>query len=76
MNKFMNFIYFNILVYIFYAIIDKILLFLNLYSNNQLGEDISIIPTSLDVVLIIINVLISSLLSLYLIKIIKDSRGY
>ena len=76
MNKFMNFIYFNILVYIFYAIIDKILLFLNLYSNNQLGEDISIIPTSLDVVLIIINVLISSMISLYLIKIIKDSRGY
>ncbi len=76
MNKFMNFIYFNILVYIFYAIIDKILLFLNLYSNNQLGEDISIIPTSLDIVLIIINVLISSMLSLYLIKIIKDSRGY
>lgn len=66
MSKFISFIIFNIIVYVVYAIIDKLFTLLSLYSNPHLGESLSVIPTTGDMILIFINVLLSSMLGLYL----------
>jgi len=65
MSKFTSFIVFNIIVYVLYAILDKLFTLLSLYSNPQLGESLSVMPTTGDMVLIFINVLVSSVLGLY-----------
>ncbi|SFV55985.1 hypothetical protein MNB_SV-8-686 [hydrothermal vent metagenome] len=71
MSKFTTALLFNLFVYFTYAIIDKLFTFLHFYSNAKLGESLSVIPTTSDIVLIILNVLLSSLLSVYLLYKIK-----
>ncbi|RRS31863.1 MAG: hypothetical protein P794_03035 [Epsilonproteobacteria bacterium (ex Lamellibrachia satsuma)] len=71
MSKFTTTLLFNLFVYLAYKIIDALFAFLNLYSNPKLGETLSIMPTTGDVVLIALNILLSSLLSIYLLYEIK-----
>jgi len=71
MSRFTAFLIFNILVYIVYWGIDKVFTILNFYSNPKLGEDIMIMPTTSDVWLIAVNVLLSSILGYYLLHKIK-----
>jgi hypothetical protein len=68
MQKFINFVYYNVIVYVLYSIVDHIFTFLNLYSSPKLGNDMLVMPTNTDMVFIGINVAISSLLGLYLLK--------
>jgi len=72
MSRFMNFIYFNGIVYIAYMIIDKVFTFFNLYSNPELGNDLMVMPTSTDMVLIGINILLSSICGFYILYKIKS----
>jgi hypothetical protein len=72
MSKFTSFIVFNIIVYILYAIIDKLFTLLSLYSNPQLGESLSVMPTTGDMVLIFINVIVSSIAGFYFTYKIKE----
>ncbi|MCB4743861.1 MAG: hypothetical protein LGB07_01075 [Sulfurovum sp.] len=71
MSKFTSFIVFNIVVYVLYGIIDKLFTLLSLYSNPKLGESLSVMPTTGDIILIFINILFSSLIGLYLVHKIK-----
>ncbi len=68
MQKFINFVYYNVIVYVLYTIVDHIFTFLNLYSSPKLGNDMLVMPTNTDMVFIGINVAISSILGLYLLK--------
>jgi hypothetical protein len=68
MQKFINFVYYNVIVYILYYIIDSIFTFLNLYSSPQLGKDLFVMPTNSDMTYIAINIAISSIFGLYLLK--------
>jgi hypothetical protein len=72
MQKFINFVYYNVIVYIVYYIIDHIFTFLNLYSSSKLGTDLTIMPTNSDITLIVINIAISSILGLYILKKVID----
>jgi len=54
-------------MYVIYLIIDKIFTFLNFYSNPQLGHDLTVMPTTGDIWLIIINTVLSSIGAWYLI---------
>jgi len=73
MSKFIKFILFNIIMYILYIMIDKVFTFLDLYSNPQLGIDIMVIPTNTDIWLILINTLLSSIGTFYILFKIKDN---
>ncbi len=73
MSKFIKFILFNIIMYTLYILIDKIFTFLDLYSNPQLGIDIMVIPTNTDIWLILINTLLSSIGTFYILFKIKDN---
>lgn len=64
----LNFIYYNVIVYILYAVIDTIFTFLNLYSTPELGTDLLVMPTDSDMTYIIINVCISTVLGYYILK--------
>lgn len=64
----LNFIYYNVIVYILYAAIDTIFTFLNLYSTPELGTDLLVMPTDSDMTYIIINVCISTVLGYYILK--------
>jgi hypothetical protein len=68
MQKFINFVYYNVIVYVLYTIVDHIFTFLNLYSSPELGNSMLVMPTNTDMVFIGINVVISSILGLYLLK--------
>jgi len=68
MGRFVNFIYYNVIVYILYTIIDHIFTFFHLYSSNELGQDLLVMPTDSDMTYIVINIVISSVLGLYLLK--------
>jgi hypothetical protein len=68
MQKFINFVYYNVIVYVLYSIVDYIFTFLNLYSSPKLGNSMLVMPTSTDMVFIGINVFISSVLGLYILK--------
>jgi len=72
MSKFTRFILFNIIMYILYTMIDKVFTFLDLYSNSQLGVDIMVMPTDGDIWLILINTLLSSIGTFYLLFKIND----
>jgi len=74
MRRLMDFIYYNIFVYVIYWIIDYIFDLLNLYSSHDLGKDILIMPTSSDMTLISINVIASMILGLIALKYIKKIR--
>jgi len=71
MNKFVNFIYYNVIVYIVYYVIDHIFTFFNLYSSTKLGEDLFVMPTNSDMIYIIINVVVSTIVGFYILKKIK-----
>ena len=75
MRKFMDFIYYNIFVYIVYWIIDTIFDFLNLYSDHDLGKDIMVMPTSSDMILIGINLVLSLGLALIVLNKLKSLRN-
>ncbi|WP_297482549.1 hypothetical protein [Sulfurimonas sp.] len=68
MGKFAKFLYYNIIVYFLYVIVDKFFTMLHLYSSNALGTDLSVMPTNSDLTLIIINVVISSVGGYFLLK--------
>ena len=68
MQKFINFVYYNVIVYVLYTIVDHIFTFLNLYSSPKLGNDMLVMSINTDMVIIGINVAISSILGLYLLK--------
>jgi hypothetical protein len=59
-------------MYIAYLLIDKIFTFLGCYSNPKLGEDIMVMPTSGDIVWIVINTVLSSVLAFYMLHKLKD----
>ena len=67
-TRFVNFIYFNVIVYIVYYVIDHIFTFLNFFSNPNLGTDLMVMPTNTDITFIFVNVLISSILSYTILK--------
>ncbi len=75
MRKLMDFIYYNIFVYIAYWIIDTIFDFLNLYSSHDLGKDIMVMPTTSDMVLIGINLVLSLILGLIALNKLKSLRN-
>jgi len=68
MSKFAKFLYYNIIVYFLYVIVDKFFTMLHLYSSDALGTDLSVMPTNSDLTLIIINVVISSVGGYFLLK--------
>ena len=74
MEKLMNFLYYNIFVYIIYYVIDTIFDLLNLYSNHDLGKDIMVMPTQTDMILVGINIVISLVLSMILLNRLKVLR--
>ena len=76
MSKFINFIYYNIIVYILYTAIDHIFTFLGLYSSPELGTDLLVMPTDSDITYILINIAISSIAGLYLLKKVKIFMDY
>ncbi len=59
MSGFSKFILYNLLVYIIYWIIDRLFTFLNLYSSKELGQDLFVMPTDSDLILIVINIVLS-----------------
>ena len=71
-TKFVNFVYFNIIVYIVYSVIDFIFTFLNLYSNPNLGNDLMVMPTHTDMRFIFINILISTIAGYKILKQINE----
>jgi len=73
MSRFSAFILFNILAYFAYWVIDKLFTLFGWYSNPELGEDIMIMPTTSDIWLITINVLLSSAIAYYLMHKIKTT---
>lgn len=73
MSKFTSFIVFNILMYFAYALIDKGFMFLDLYSNPQLGYDIMVMPSNADIWLIVINSIVSSIVAFYVLYKIKEN---
>jgi len=62
---FVNFIYFNVIVYVVYAVIDKIFTFLGFY-NTPKSNDMLALPSQNDMYFVIANVLISTILGYYL----------
>jgi len=64
----LNFIYYNIIVYILYAVLDHIFTFFNLYSTPELGTDLLVMPTNSDMTYIIINICISTVFGYYILK--------
>lgn len=59
MSGFSKFILYNLLVYIIYWIIDRLFTFLNLYSSKELGQDLFVMPTDSDLILIVVNIVLS-----------------
>ena len=74
MRKLMDFIYYNIFVYIAYWIIDTVFDLLNLYSSHDLGQDLRVMPTSSDMVLIGINIVLSLVLGVIALNKLKVLR--
>ena len=74
MRKLMDFIYYNIFVYVAYWLIDTIFDFLNLYSSHDLGKDIMIMPTESDIIFIGINIVLSLVLGFMALKKLKSLR--
>ena len=74
MQKLLDFIYYNIFVYIIYFTIDYLFDLLNLYSNHALGKDLMVVPTSEDMTLIGINIVVSMVLGLLALRYLKGLR--
>lgn len=60
MSRFSAFVFFNILVYLAYDLIDRLFTRLNWYSDPQLGESLNVMPTQGDIILITINIFFAS----------------
>lgn len=60
MRRFVDFIFYNVIVYLLYSLIDTIFTFLNFYSSTTLGNDLSVMPTQSDITFIFINIVIST----------------
>jgi len=75
MGKFAKFLYYNIIVYILYAVVDKFFTMLHLYSSDALGTNLLVMPTNSDITLIIINVIISSIGGYFLLKKLEEYLG-
>lgn len=71
MRRFVDFIFYNVIVYLLYSLIDTIFTFLNLYSSTTLGNDLSVMPTQSDITFIFINVVISTVLGYIIFKRLK-----
>ncbi len=71
MSRFTAFILFNIQAYFAYWAIDKLFTLFSWYSNPKLGQDLMVMPTTADLWLIMINVLLSSGIAYYLLRKIK-----
>ncbi len=74
MRRLMDFIYYNIFVYVIYMVIDFVFDFLNFYSSHKLGKDIMIMPTTSDMVFIGINVVASLVVGLIVLNKLKALR--
>ena len=72
MSRFSAFVFFNILAYFAYALIDRLFTLFNWYSSPRLGESISVVPTQGDIILIAINVLFSSLFAYIAMRWVKE----
>lgn len=72
MQRFVNFVFYNVIVYLLYSIIDKVFTFLHFYSSSALGNDLSVMPTQSDMTFIFINIVISTVLGYILFKKLKD----
>jgi len=75
MGKFAKFLYYNIIVYFLYVIVDKLFTLLHLYSSDALGTNLQVMPTNLDMTLIVINVALSSIGGYYLLKKLEEYLG-
>jgi len=75
MGKFAKFLYYNIIVYILYVVVDKFFTMLHLYSSDALGTNLLVMPTNSDITLIIINVIISSIGGYFLLKKLEEYLG-
>lgn len=73
MQRFVHFIFYNVVVYILYAVIDTIFTSLHLYSSPALGNDLAVMPTRSDITFIFINILISTVLGFIVYRKLKDS---
>ncbi len=68
MSGFSKFILYNLLVYIIYWIIDRLFTFLNLYSSKELGQDLFVMPTDSDLMLIVVNIVLSMVAGLVVMR--------
>ena len=60
MGKFLKFIIYNVIVYFLYMAVDTLFTFLHLYSSDRLGKDLVTIPTGSDMLLIFLNIILST----------------
>jgi len=74
MRKLIDFIYYNIFVYIIYGLIDYLFDALNFYSSHALGKDIMLMPTSVDMTLIGMNIIVSMVLGLIILQHVQGLR--
>ncbi len=74
MNGFSKFVFYNVIVYGVYVIIDKIFSLLHLYSHKMetSGFSLSSMPSSSDMSLIIINSTISAILGYFIFRRFKE----
>ena len=74
MRKLMDFIYYNIFLYLIYGLIDYLFDALNFYSSHELGKNIMVMPTSVDMTLIGINIIISMVMGLIVLRYVQRLR--
>jgi len=74
MRRLMDFIYYNIFVYVIYWGIDFIFDLFNFYSSHDLGKDLMVMPTDNDMILIGINFIFSLVLGLIALNKLKAMR--
>ncbi len=68
MRGFINFVFYNVIVYVIYAVIDYFLTVVGAYSSPDLGESLSVPFTSMDLTLIIMNGLFSMIAGLIVLR--------
>ena len=60
MGNFSKFIIYNVIVYFLYMAVDTVFTFLHFYSSDKLGQDLVTMPTNTDMMLIFLNIIIST----------------
>ena len=71
MEKFVNFVFYNVAVYGVYMLIDTIFSFFHLYSSEQLGVDLLVMPTDSDMIYILINSVVSIIAGYFIYRKVK-----